>query len=186
MVEDAEDEWSHGVEWDYIHGRALVACFSDKKSVFRKAFSALTPGGYLELQDAILPWQYATPPPKDSAFLRWNIASQEASLENRCPWNQVIDYPDWLREIGFKDVEVYRFFLPTGTWTNDPHIDHLGAWQMLNTNLGMEGWTLRNLESAGWTSEQIQKLMAEAKEELSSGTLQSFTEIQVVYGRKPI
>ena len=50
-VHDAEDTWDFGRSFDYIHGRALLSCFTDPKSIIQKAFDTLEPGGHLELQD---------------------------------------------------------------------------------------------------------------------------------------
>src|SRR6187402_3516055 len=54
-VDDVEDEWNYSQKFDLIHGRAMVTCFKDPLAVIKSAFSSLKPGGYLELQDLILP-----------------------------------------------------------------------------------------------------------------------------------
>jgi hypothetical protein len=48
-IDDAEDEWVYGQEFDYIHDRLLTLCFNDGAAVFKKAFKALAPGGYFDL-----------------------------------------------------------------------------------------------------------------------------------------
>jgi trans-aconitate methyltransferase len=50
-VDDAEDEWHYSQPFNYIHGRAMFSCFKEPLSVFKKAFDALAPGGYLEMQE---------------------------------------------------------------------------------------------------------------------------------------
>ena len=39
-IDDVEDEWVYGQEFDYIHGRLLTLCFNDGAAVFKKAFKA--------------------------------------------------------------------------------------------------------------------------------------------------
>jgi hypothetical protein len=51
-VDDVEDGWRYEHKFDHIHGRFLVLCFKDSAAVFKKAFDALSPGGYFEMQDS--------------------------------------------------------------------------------------------------------------------------------------
>lgn len=51
VIDDAEDEWVYPHQFDYIHGRAMFSCFKDPLAVFRKAYAALAPRGYFEMQD---------------------------------------------------------------------------------------------------------------------------------------
>lgn len=162
-----------------------MTCFEDPKSIIQKAYDNLEPGGYLELQDPILPWKFATPPPENSAFERWSNLSIEASIKGGRPWNNVQHYSKWLKEVGFEDVQESKFFVPTGTWTNEPRDMQIGTWALLNLQIGLQAWTFRNLERIGWTAEQTQALIEEVKEELQSGRLQTYCDFQVVYGRKP-
>lgn len=185
QVQDAEGDWNHPLPWDYIHGRALLTCFADPSSIIKKAFDALAPGGYLELQDAVLPWKFATPPPKDSAFARWNELTIEASIVGGRPWNNVVNYARWFREAGFVEVEEHKFFGPTGDWSKDPHEQRVGSWMMLNLLQALEGWTLRNMERLAWSVEKCKKLIEEVREDLESGTLKPYNDVLIVVGKKP-
>lgn len=49
-IDDFEDEWLYHEPFDFIHGREIEGCISDDDLLFRKAFSKLKPGGYLEMQ----------------------------------------------------------------------------------------------------------------------------------------
>jgi hypothetical protein len=53
-IDDAEDDWVFPQKFDYIHGRTLATCFKEPLSVFKKAFEALAPGGWFEMQDMYL------------------------------------------------------------------------------------------------------------------------------------
>ncbi|KAL1301884.1 hypothetical protein AAFC00_006064 [Neodothiora populina] len=186
LIADADEDWNSKRHWNFIHARAILTCFTDPKSIIQKAYDNLAPGGYLELQDPILPWKFASPPPENSAFVRWNELSIEASIKGGRPWNNVQHYPRWFKEVGFEEVTESNFFVPTGTWTDDPRYAQVGTWQMLNLNMALEGWTFRTLERLGWKAEETQKLVDEVKEELQSGGLKSYTTFSVVYGRKPM
>jgi trans-aconitate methyltransferase len=57
-INDAEDEWVFSQKFDFIHGRALLTCFKDPSFVIAEAYKSLAPGGYLELQDGVFPFEY--------------------------------------------------------------------------------------------------------------------------------
>ena len=55
-IDDAEDDWTYTNSFDYVHGRLLLSCFNnDFPAVISKAFAALSPEGWFELQDMLLP-----------------------------------------------------------------------------------------------------------------------------------
>ena len=54
-VDDAEDDWTFSEPFDYIHARAILACFQDNRAIAQKIFDNLAPGGYFELQDPSIP-----------------------------------------------------------------------------------------------------------------------------------
>lgn len=43
--EDAEDEWIFEQRFEFIHLRAVVACFVDPRAVMQQAFDHLEPRG---------------------------------------------------------------------------------------------------------------------------------------------
>lgn len=118
MVADAEDEdWGFHHPFDYIHGRALLSCFKDPKSVLQTCFDNLAPGGYLELQDGLFPFQFMDPQPPPSHPLQVLFSGTiEATEKLGRPWNNVQHYQKWMREIGFEDVEERRHYWPCGAW----------------------------------------------------------------------
>ena len=103
--EDSESsQWIFPYLFDYIHLRNIVWCFDDTKTVFKKAFDHMTPGGWIECQDPSLK-MYSM----DGSF-EGTESDQYASLMleglekigrvgNRIPL-----YKAWLGEVGFVDV----------------------------------------------------------------------------------
>ena len=80
-INDAEDEWVFSQKFDFIHGRALITCFKDPAAVFRRAYDALAPGGYFEMQDAVFPLQSIGDLPTESAIYRWMQIIDEGSAK---------------------------------------------------------------------------------------------------------
>jgi SAM-dependent methyltransferase len=78
-IDDAEDEWVFDTKFDFIHGRALVSCFSDPEFVLRQIYKSLAHGGYFELQDAVFPMEFIGEPPVNSALYKWNELVMEGA-----------------------------------------------------------------------------------------------------------
>lgn len=141
-----------------------------------------------------MPVKYVIPPPEDSAFLKWNKLSVEASIVGGRPWNNVVNYARWMREVGFVEVVEESYFLPVGPWLEGEdeeakRLRKLGLWQRENLSQGMEGMTVKNLSRIRWEPDESKVLVAEIRKDIMNigpgGTLRPYTEIMAIWGRKP-
>ncbi|KAI0551414.1 S-adenosyl-L-methionine-dependent methyltransferase [Xylaria curta] len=105
---DAEDEWSFRQPFDLIHMRAMVTCFKNPRAVLAEAYRSLAPGGFIELRDPILPFQFLTPPPEDSALKLWCDKLMEAARLAGRKWDVATLYAQMLGELGFVNVTERR------------------------------------------------------------------------------
>ena len=153
--------------------------------MINSAFDALAPGGYLEMQDPVVPWRFETPPAPDSPFVLWNKINVEASIAGGRPWNNVVNYAEWMREAGFVDVEEKKYFLPTGSWSPGDKDEQLGNWQLLNMLGLIDAFTPKNLAYLGWDEEKSEEFIEAVKEEFRSGKIKGYYDILVVVGKKP-
>jgi hypothetical protein len=76
--------------------------------VLKQAFDALSPGGYLELQDPVYPLQYVGPPAVSSNLYRWVELCMEGSKKLGRPWTNVVNYKR-VRAIGLPKFFVLVF-----------------------------------------------------------------------------
>lgn len=171
QIHDSEDAWNFSKNFDYIHGRFLLTCFKDPAVVLRQAFSALTPGGYLELQDLVYPWRYIGEPPTDSYFYNWNEVVVVGGAKAGRPWTNVQHYKRWMEEIGFEDVAERTFYWPMGTWAEGEYFKRVGHFVQVNHYDGIEGIGLKVMEAAGWEVDEIRGFLAEVKREIREGKL---------------
>jgi len=185
LVQDAEADWIFDHKFDYIHARLVVTCFADHKKVIQSAFEALTPGGYLELQDPVFPTKFDDPNQSQSAFGRWNELNMQAAMAAGRPWTNTVKYADMMRECGFVDVEEKKFFLPTGTWPDNEKSKAIGAFGQENWQRGLEAITFKSLARLGWSTDECRTIVAQVTEEFSSGKLKAFNDVLVVTGRRP-
>ena len=70
---------------------------------------------------------------------------------------------------GFVDITEQIIRVPMNPWPADPHQKEIGRWYNLGLIQGMEAMSLAPLtRMCGWTKEQVDTLVAEAKREICS------------------
>ncbi|TAQ84302.1 hypothetical protein B7494_g7376 [Chlorociboria aeruginascens] len=144
-LDDAEDDWVFPMKFDFIHGRTLATCFASPSLIIQKAYSALVPGGYLELQDMCL--QTSDDGSIDGTALKaWQDHVAEAVIQTGRVWTNVPNYKRWMEDAGFEDVVEVNYRWPSNQWSDDSKEKLLGAWTQAQIGKGM-------LESNGglWT-----------------------------------
>jgi hypothetical protein len=127
-VDDADDDWTYSHSFDYIHGRMLIAALdTDFPSVISKAYAALNPGGWFELQDMLPPTCFDNS--WDGTELkRWIELTLEGATALGQDWWKVSKYKEWIEKAGFEDVREFTGAWPTNDWPKDPHHKLLGVW----------------------------------------------------------
>lgn len=177
LVDDAEDPWLFSTPFDYIHLRACLSCFNDFPLVLRHAFASLAPGGYLELQDGILPMKYVGTPPTSSSLYKWMSLVMEASQKSGRPWDRTRHYATWLREIGFEDVQERAFYWPTNPWPKDPQLKRLSLWYQEDLMGGLEAITMKLFTAfLGWSEDSCRVLIAGVRRDLRDPGIKCYIE----------
>lgn len=109
-IDDAELPWTWpDGTFDYVHMRYLVGAVGDWPRLFRQAYAALKPGGYIETfePDAAFMSDDGTVPP-DSPLVRWTTMNIEGGRRLGKPFTVVSDdlQVKGLQEAGFADITV--------------------------------------------------------------------------------
>jgi hypothetical protein len=169
-----EDEWQYNHKFDYVHGRFLALCFKDAATVFKKAFDALTPGGYFEMQDA-LTLTCIDSSGEGTQLMRWVSLMLEAGRNLGRDWAKVTKYKSWMEEAGFVDVKETNFAWPTNTWPRGRHYKTLGVWAGADLKDGLEGFSMVALtRTLGWTSEEVKALLADVGRDLDDRNIYAY------------
>ena len=167
-IDDAEDEWIFNEKFDYIHGRSLLSCFKDPKSVFKEAFDSLTPGGYFEMQDFIWPFQYIGDPPTESALYKWMAAIDEGAAKLGRPWHNVPHYKRWFEELGFEDVVEKKYYFPCNKWAKGKYYKELSVYAQTDLLNALEGLSLKVLCANGWTAEEVRAYLPAVRSDIQN------------------
>ncbi|KAK7703478.1 hypothetical protein SLS64_009148 [Diaporthe eres] len=103
--EDSEhSDWIHPQPFDYIHLRLAVSCFDDHRTVIRKSFDNMRPGGWIELMDPVFQTLCDDNTLDGTQLQRLNRIMIEAGLAIGRDLNKPLNYKQWLLDAGFVDV----------------------------------------------------------------------------------
>ena len=156
-----------------------MSCFKDPASVLRQAFKSLEPGGYLELQDAIFPFQYVGPPPTQAPFYKWMELVVAGAAKSGRPWNNAQHYKRWLEEIGFEDVVEKRFYLPMNTWPRGRYFKQISLYCQADLLKGLEAISLRTMQAMGWSVEEIRDFLPGVRENIHDTSIHAYLPLYV-------
>jgi hypothetical protein len=173
-VDDVEDDWRYKHKFDYIHGRLLVLCFKDPAAVFKKAFDALSPGGYPEMHDSQT-MTYIDSSGDGTQLMRWVALMLEAATKPGRDWAKVSKYRRLMEEAGFVDTEERRFAWPMNTWPKGRHYETLGVLAGQDFKEGLEGFSMAALTRAfGWTAAEVNALLADVSWDLDDRNIHAY------------
>jgi hypothetical protein len=171
-VDDAEDPWVFSQKFDYIHGRMLGSCFASHLNVFKSAFDAMRPGGWIEMQDYEFPFRCVDDSIKGTSFERWVKAVLEGCDRLGMDWKRVPLYSSYMKECGFVDVHEERLAWPIGSWAKNEKMKTIGTWSKENVLEGMQGWSVAVLtRGLGMSIEEVELMLMEARNSINSRKL---------------
>ncbi|KAI4598416.1 hypothetical protein KJ359_002826 [Pestalotiopsis sp. 9143b] len=184
-VDDAEEEWTGYPMFDYVHLRAVFACFYNPKLVMEHAFKNLNSGGWIEYQDFDFDLKQANLHYKGDAMMRFSQTGIRGSMMKGRNILIPRQYKQMLLETGFVDVHEERIQLPVGNWMDDPRMKLVGQYMYRNVLDSLRGPAWKMLRAAGLSPQQIDAFIAEAKSELMDEKNHLYGWMTIHWGRKP-
>ncbi|KAK3349258.1 S-adenosyl-L-methionine-dependent methyltransferase [Lasiosphaeria hispida] len=182
--------WCHGSGCDYIHTRGTIhtGCWNDfKVEAVEQAFERLKPGGWFESQElgCLVECDDGTLP-ADSSLASWaRLLDRAGALKNH-PRHVAHKMVQWYKEVGFVDVQQRLLKMPIGCWPENHRMKEIGRFWQLCLELGLESLSLRLLnETFGWGLSEMTGLLGRVKQDIRNRSIHAYTQVYVVYGRKP-
>ncbi|KAK6951648.1 hypothetical protein Daesc_006171 [Daldinia eschscholtzii] len=180
-IDDAEDEWTFGEKFTYIHGRALMSCFDNPAAVVKQGFEHLEPGGFMEFQDGLFPMNYVGEPPTESALYRWNEMMLEGVTRLGRSWSNVKNYRRYFEEAGFENIVEKRFYWPTSPWAKGQYYKTVATYFQEDLLTGLEGISLKVLGVLGLSPEQVREFVEDVKKDLRSTSIHAYITVTSSY-----
>ncbi|KAL2063168.1 hypothetical protein VTL71DRAFT_6240 [Oculimacula yallundae] len=173
-VDDAEDDWTFSAKFDFVHMRGMMTCFSDPRSILVKAYVAIAPGGYLEMQDSVFPMHCHDDTLQDTALDVWGKACVEGAAKIGRPWTNTPNYRGWMIELGFEDVKEKIFEVPINTWPRGRKQKELGLWWQADLLEALGASTAILTRAMGWTPEQVEVHLVQVRKDIKNRAVHGY------------
>ncbi|KAL0933766.1 uncharacterized protein CTRU02_210565 [Colletotrichum truncatum] len=175
-IDDLEKDWTWTEPFDFINCRSMASCFANPAKVVEKCYNALTPGGWLEVADLILPLSCDDGSvPKDSHLYRWHNLLEEAAEKMGRPMVGLVQETAKMKEVGFTNITTTKCIFPLNSWPKDEKLREIGKWHFVNLNLGLEGLSMALLTRAlDWTKEEVLALCALVRNDLKNKNMHAY------------
>lgn len=186
-IDDVEEPWTFRENFDFIHVRYLAAAIVDWPKLVGQAFRNTKPGGWAEFQD-FDPSYYSDDgslKEEHSIFKYITIFINAAKSFGRDskPGPQL---EGWMKDAGFENIVAEKFRLPIGPWPKDKHLKTIGAWNLVQLEDGLEGFTLRLFtQHLDWKYEEVEVMLAKVRKDLRDPRIHAQYDFHVVYGQRP-
>ena len=186
-IDDAEEPWTFQEEFDFIHVRYLAAAIGDWPQLVRQTFRHTKPGGWVEFQDFNAQYYSEdgsfTPDLNIHKFITQFLDAAASFGRDSCPGPKI---EGWMKEVGFENIVAEKFRLPIGPWPKDKHLKSVGAWNLVQLEDGLEGFTLRLFtQHLGWKIEEVHAMLAKVRKDLRDPKIHAQYDFHVIYGQKP-
>ncbi|KAL1962671.1 hypothetical protein VTN77DRAFT_9305 [Rasamsonia byssochlamydoides] len=186
-IDDYESTWLYKTKFDFIHGRELEGCVADEDRLFSEAFEHLKSGGYFEFDGAYCRF-FSDDDSVDKAenLELWSVEGRAAGEKFGKSFMNAPLWKEKMEKAGFVDVKESVFKVPIGPWPKDPKMKELGRFQQVQQIQAIESYTPALFSRIlGWTSEEVEVLVAKVRNELKDRSLHLWIPFYFVYGRKP-
>ncbi|KAI1334724.1 S-adenosyl-L-methionine-dependent methyltransferase [Xylariaceae sp. FL0016] len=189
-IEDCTQEWTFQPNsFDYIHMRYLFGSIQDWDELFRQAYRACKPGGWIEVHEpsVVMASDDGSVAP-GSALYDWGICFQSAAAKIGRSMRVIEDnlLVDGITKAGFTNMVERKIKLPSTPWPRDERLKQVGAFSRLAMEQDLDGYAMFLFtEALGWSREQVTVFMARVRKELHDLRKKPYFMTQVVYARKP-
>ncbi|KAK7985545.1 hypothetical protein PG988_003167 [Apiospora saccharicola] len=174
VLENSEtDDWLFPHSFDYVHLRGVLSCFNDVRTVIRRAFDHLSPGGWIEFQDGV----FDLAGDEDGSFegttlQRWNALLRKGATARGRDFAKARHYRQHLLDAGFVDVEERLIMVPGGPWhAEDDKMKVVGVYITNIMSTGVVESFKPFLTSAGLSQAEIEAISDEVRREMLDSSI---------------
>ncbi|KAJ5773253.1 hypothetical protein N7457_008149 [Penicillium paradoxum] len=198
LVDDAtEEEWLWDSDhFDFMHIGHMTGAMPSFKRLLRQAFKHLKPGAYMECHeldpkpkcdDGTMPPEHPDGGYSEFALHDWVDLSIRSSRDTHPPRQFRIAHriAQWMKDVGFVDVEQHVSKIPVNTWPQDEKLRTLGAWNESNWLAALSGWSYKPFLALGWSKPEIEVFLVDVRKSIQDRSVHAYMEFYVVTGRKP-
>lgn len=179
-VDDCNTDWQDKAKYDLVHTRALTLAVKEWSRFFRQAYDALLPGGYIECQEYLVPFNCKNPGSDfQPGFVQWSEYLREGVAKMGYDLAATANFESMLKEAGFEDVTVKYQDWPVGTWAKGENNKRLGTMTAENFKDGIRNSVKMFNGLLKWSEEEFQVFAAKAANEIDSAEKHLWARVYV-------
>lgn len=189
IIDDGEAPWLTPPEsLDYVHFRNMAFVIKDWPKMFAQAFTALKPGGWIELQD--LKFNYSCDDgtmPEDYGPLEMAGLIHEALARFGVDTHSADRNPERAEAAGFVDLRHSVIKLPVGPWARDKTMKTVGLYNRSSIYDGLHGITMGPLtRGLKWSTQEVEVFLTGVRKDLMDKRIHSYITWHSIYAQKPL
>ncbi|KAG4274854.1 hypothetical protein FPRO04_08862 [Fusarium proliferatum] len=206
-IDDCTQPWTFAPDSiDFVHMRYLFGSIKDWSALFKEAFRACRPGGWVESHEASAMMESDDGTVTDtSAMHEWGRFFIEGGKKMGQPCTIIEDdlQQKCMREAGFEEIKIADYKVRTqsdidekwltaalqiaiGGWPKDKKMREIGQYVLAALEQDFEGYVLYMASQLlGWSMQEVKVYCAQLRRELRSTANHPFFRYRAVYGRKP-
>ncbi|RKK73653.1 hypothetical protein BFJ69_g9095 [Fusarium oxysporum] len=184
LVDDIEDEWMHGGDFDFVHMRCISPWLKDEVKVLRQAYEHMKPGAWIEIQelDARANCDDGSLAPGAPLAKFFDTAEQAvASFGMKFRAGENLREP--LEKAGFTNVSCKVLKVPIGTWAKDKKLRLIGLYLKTAVNDMFGAMAAKPLRKI-LEPEEIEVFLADARKDLNNVNIHSYEKYYFWMGQK--
>ncbi|KAF7543677.1 hypothetical protein G7Z17_g10544 [Cylindrodendrum hubeiense] len=189
LVDDAEAAWLNPPDSiDLVHLRNMSTAIKDWPALLARAYTALKPGAWLEIQD--FRWAFdcddgTMPDDHAPAIMVTTIAAGLSKFG--VDLHVATTLPGRATAAGFTNIVHTVRRVPVGPWARDPALKTIGLYTRGVIYDGLQAITLGPLtRGLKWTPEAVELFLVKVRKELMDPSVHSYVFFHCLCAQKPL
>jgi hypothetical protein len=174
VIDDAENLWTYQRDgFELVHLRNLAGSIRSFENLYKQAFQAIAPDGWVEHFELDFPIRSATNNdslPECHPLNAWVNALVQAGDQSGLTFRITQDgrMREQIQKAGFVDVVEKTWKVPIGDWPTDPTLKQVGRYSVEFLSQSMVDMALCADEVLGWGGAKTQTLVQNARSALKN------------------
>ncbi|KAI8955049.1 S-adenosyl-L-methionine-dependent methyltransferase [Xylaria longipes] len=197
IIDDVEDTWENGRDWDFVHLRNMIPILNNLKPV-RMLESSISqfaiwflvrraPGAWVELQDVdgMVHCDDGTMPP-DWPVLVFTNLMVEAFARLGSKSHAAVFGEQYLAECGFVNIQHHTIKLPYGTWPRDKTMRLIGLYYRTAAEQFFPAMGAIQLPLLGYQADEIEAFFTLCRTAMRDPNVHAYGMMHFWSGQKPL
>ncbi|KXH49767.1 methyltransferase [Colletotrichum simmondsii] len=187
FVDDVEDDWLSGNNFDLIHMRNLASLVHDLPKLLERVFENLKPGAYVETQDfsANVKCDDGTMP-EDWPLLEFWSNIRDAMHKMKIDIQVAPRIGALMKDAGFVNVQVRSYKVPVGRWPLDKTKRLVGHYMRSVTEDFLGAAASKPLAALGMERTEIEVFLASVRNAIKDPNVHAYGTYYSWVGQKPV